>query len=282
MSINYAKGTFSEDNTITFNLSNKITFISSELMFNKTMLEYLRGMDLIIFDYDSTLHHFNDFTIMIRALIKKEKYNLKFYHEFDSEGNSIYRDYKYELKNIIVYPDDNSLIIKYDETNYKPCVVQMKHKYVNAYKYYTYLYKILKYNENCFNHKSLIYNYKQKFTKCKTKCRTKICKNCYKSGTKYVERFCSKCVPKELIITPHMYTQYLAYKTYKSNYRIQPENEFYIYMTLYEEIIPYIDKLITTLNIANLTIDQFVISDQKYIKYNYILHGRVDKKYFFN
>ena len=271
MSINY------EYNTITFNSSNKITFISTELMFNETMLEYLRGMDLIIFDYHSTLHHFNDFPIMIRALIKKETYNLNFYHEFDSEGKSIYRDYKYELKNIIVHPDKHSLIIKYDETNYRPCVVQMKHEYINDYNYYKYLYKILKYDENCFNHKSLIYSCKPKYTKC----HTQICTNCYKSDTKFVKRFCSKCFPKEIIITPHMYTQYFAYKTFKSNYRIQPENKFYMYMMLYEEIIPVMEKLISNLNVANLTIDQFVISDQEYIKYNYILHGYIEKKYYF-
>ena len=265
-----------EDKTITFNSSNKIAFISSELMFNEQMLEYLRGMDLVIFSNDATSYYRNDFTTMVRAQIKNETYNLNYKYEFDSDGNSIYIDYKYELKNIIVHPDDNSLIIKYDETNYRPCVVQMKHNYEQDYKYYKYLYKILKYNENCFNHKSLIYSFKPKFTKC----HTKICKNCYKSDTKYVERFCSKCVLKELIITPHMYTQYFAYKVYKSNYTIQPENEFYIYMNLFDDIIPYIEKLITNLNVANLTIDQFEVCDQKYIKYNYILHGRVDKKYY--
>ena len=264
------------DNTIIFNSSNKIAFISSELMFNEQMLEYLRGMDLIIIDNKATCYHFNDFTIMVRALIKNETYNLIDEHEFDIEGNSIYRDYKYELKNIIVHPDDNSLIIKYDETNYRPCVVQMKDSYVKDYKYYNYLYKILKYNENCFNHKSFIYSFKPKFTKC----HTKICKNCYKSDTKFVKRFCSKCVSKELIITPHMYTQYFAYKFYKSNYKIQPENEFYLYMNFCTELIPYLEKLITNLNIANLTIDQFVICDQKYIKYSYILHGSVEKKYY--
>ena len=175
-------GNFDSTDTITFNSSNKIAFISNMLSFNEKMLEYLRGMDLIIIEvpHPNSLYASN-----VKSNIDNEEIKVDTYEEYEIFINKVHN-----IVNVACRLGENSITLCVpDKNNSKPyCVkfvmdrthdlsymnfrsslnmygelVLYKNLYIKNVKY------ALEYNKNCIDNK--------KFYNC-LEC-------CYTTPTKY-------------------------------------------------------------------------------------------------
>ena len=194
-----AKGAFGEA-TITFNSSNKIAFISYMLSFNEKMLEYLRGMDLIIIEVPqpNSLYASN-----VKSNIDNEEIKVDTYEEYEIFINKVPNIVNVacrlgENSITLCVPEGHSTTGVCDKNNSKPyCVkfvmdrthdlsymnlksslsmygenVLYKNFFIKNVKY------ALNYNKNCIDNKKF-YNHKLYYSK--KNCMPKICTECYKS-----------------------------------------------------------------------------------------------------
>ena len=230
------------DNTITFNSSNKIAFISSMLSFNEKMLEYLRDMDLIIIEvpHPNSLYASN-----VKSNIDNEEIKVDTYEEYEMFITKVPN-----IVNVACRLGENSITLCYDKKNYKPYCVKFvmdrthdlsymnlksslsmygenilyKNLYLKNVKY------ALKYNKNCIDNKKF-YNHNLYYSK--KNCIPKICTECYKS-INYTFSDIAKCKEcYKVYITPKKYTiDHIAVDNWRELKYIEFYHKFYYISSL--------------------------------------------------
>ena len=262
----FGTGNFgSTENTITFNSSNKIAFISNMLSFNEKMLEYLRGMDLIIIEvpHPNSLYASN-----VKSNIDNEEIKVDTYEEYEMFITKVPNIVNVacrlgENSITLCVPEGHSTAGVYDKKNYKPYCVKFvmdrshdlsymnlksslsmygenilyKNLYLKNVKY------ALKYNKNCIDNKKF-YNHNLYYSK--KNCIPKICTECYKSinytfcvkghstaGVAGVDNIakCKECY--KVYITPKKYTiDHIAVDNWRELKYIEFYHKFYYISSL--------------------------------------------------